>query len=80
MDEMNEKKDVLAGLLEKVQDDSPADLPTPSSDEQTPKLKETDELLDMSEDCDFDDFQVVRREFFAHLKEPSITFNECDIL
>ena len=77
MDEMNEKKDVLAGLLEKVQGDSPADLPTPTSDEQTPKLKETDELLDMSEDFDFDDFQVVRREFFAHLKEPSITFNEC---
>ena len=47
MDEMNEKQDILAGLLQKVQDDSTTDLPTPTSDEQTPKLKETDELLDV---------------------------------
>ena len=28
---------------------------------------------------DFDDYQVVRREFFAHIKEPSVTFNECKL-
>ena len=35
------------------------------------------ELLEMNEDFNFDDFQVVRREFFAHLHEPSVTFNNC---
>ena len=42
-----------------------------------PRLAENDELLEMNEDFDFDDFQVVRREFFAHLHEPSVTFNNC---
>jgi len=35
----------------------------------------SDEILDMGEDFSLDDFQVVRREFFAHLHEPSICFN-----
>ena len=42
-----------------------------------PRLEENDELLEMNEDFNFDDFQVVRREFFAHLHEPSVTFNNC---
>lgn len=42
-----------------------------------PSLREDDELLDMGEDFNFDDFQVVRREFFAHLHEPSVSFNNC---
>lgn len=77
MEEMKDKQEILAGLLQKVQDDTTTPLPVPATDEQTPQLKGTDELFDMSEDFDFDDFQVVRREFFAHIKEPSITFNEC---
>lgn len=46
---------------------------------QKPSLSEDDEVLEMGEDFDFGDFQVVRREFFAHLREPSITFNRCRI-
>lgn len=42
-----------------------------------PSLREDDELLNMGEDFNFDDFQVVRREFFAHLHEPSVSFNNC---
>ena len=42
-----------------------------------PILRENDELFDMGEDFNFDDFQVVRREFFAHLHEPSVSFNNC---
>ena len=42
-----------------------------------PTLREDDELLDVGADFDFDDFQVVRREFFAHLHEPSVSFNNC---
>ncbi len=38
---------------------------------------EEDDVLELGEDFDFDGFQVVRREFFAHLREPSCTFNNC---
>lgn len=41
-----------------------------------PKLEADDDLLEMGEDFDFSSFQVVRREFFAHLREPSVTFND----
>lgn len=44
--------------------------------EVKPVLSEGDEILDMGDDFDFGDFQVVRREFFAHLREPSISFNK----
>lgn len=47
--------------------------------EVKPVLSEGDEIIDMGEDFDFGDFQVVRREFFAHLREPSISFNNCRI-
>ena len=46
---------------------------------QEPSLAKDDEILDMSGGFDFDDYQVVRREFFAHIKEPSVTFNECKL-
>lgn len=38
---------------------------------------EADEVIELGEDFDFAGFQVVRREFFAHLREPSCTFNNC---
>ena len=34
-----------------------------------------DEIVDLGDDFDFEGFQVVRREFFAHTYEPSVTFN-----
>lgn len=42
-----------------------------------PTISKSDELLDMNDDFDINDFQVVRKEFFAHLREPSVTFNDC---
>ncbi|MCH5186218.1 MAG: hypothetical protein J1F64_08870 [Oscillospiraceae bacterium] len=45
----------------------------------TPYLSDEDEVLEMGDDFDFSDFQVVRREFFANLREPSLTFNQCRI-
>lgn len=42
-----------------------------------PRLEKGDEIIDMGDDFDFDGFQVVRREFFAHLSEPAVTFNNC---
>ena len=44
---------------------------------QAPDLGPNDEVLEMGEDFNFDEFQVVRREFFAHMREPSISFNNC---
>ena len=40
-----------------------------------PVLNDEEELLEMNEEFCLDDFQVVRREFFAHLREPAVTFN-----
>lgn len=48
-----------------------------TEDELKPSLSPDDILFDMGEDYDFDDFEVVRREFFAHLSEPAIVFNDC---
>ena len=42
-----------------------------------PVLNKDDEVLVLYDGFDFDGFQVVRREFFAHLSEPSVTFNNC---
>lgn len=36
-----------------------------------------EDVLELGDDFDFEGFQVVRREFFAHLREPSATFNKC---
>ena len=42
-----------------------------------PVIGKDEVCVDMSESLDFGGFQVVRREFFAHIHEPSITFNSC---
>lgn len=41
-----------------------------------PTLAEGDEVLELGASFDLDSFQVVRREFFAHLSEPALTFND----
>ena len=38
-----------------------------------------DEDIEECLDFSYDGFQVVRREFFAHIFEPSITFNNCKV-
>lgn len=38
-------------------------------------LDKGDEIWELNAAFDFDGFQVVRREFFAHISEPSISFN-----
>lgn len=40
-----------------------------------PVLKDEEELIEMSTDFNLEEFQVVRREFFAHIREPAVTFN-----
>ena len=47
-----------------------------SQDAFAPVLGQDDELIDLGDSPVFDDFQVVRRKFFAHTYEPSITFSK----
>lgn len=42
-----------------------------------PSLQSGDEVIDMTQEEALDGYQVVRREYFAHLREPSIVFNNC---
>lgn len=48
---------------------------SPVPQAQSPSLNKDDEILEADESFDLDSFQVVRREFFAHLREPSVTFS-----
>ena len=41
----------------------------------SPANSSSDEVLEMAGDFNYDGYQVVRREFFAHINEPSVTFN-----
>jgi len=63
-------------IMEELSKENETALPTATNPVQEPKLKNTDELVEM-ESFNFEDYQVVRREFFAHINEPSITFNLC---
>ena len=57
---------------------SEADLLHPEKPvEPAPSAPQEDEILELGENFDFDGFQVVRREFFAHTYEPSVSFNNC---
>ncbi len=52
-----------------------------STDEQTTLFEQEDSLslgseMEIDDDFSFDGFQVVRGEFFAHMKEPSISFSK----
>lgn len=48
---------------------------------QLPNYSEEMENADIIEESDFsfDGYQVVRSEFFAHISEPSISFNNCKV-
>ena len=49
--------------------------PADSELHKIPVLKDEEELIEMSMDFNLEEFQVVRREFFAHIREPAVTFN-----
>ena len=54
-------------------------IPKANDKVQQPHLTKIDEIVEI-EDFDFSNYQVVRREFFSHLREPSIIFNHCQLL
>ena len=55
-----------------------ANLPADSEDMLT-IVPVTDEPVEVDDTFSLDKFQVVRREFFSHISEPSITFNNYKI-
>lgn len=42
-----------------------------------PVLEPEEVILEMGDSFDLEGFQIVRKEFFAHLREPSVSFNNC---
>ena len=64
-------QDLQSGIVADETTASTEDAPTPMTiDEMAPG-----DVIELSDDFDFEGYQVVRREFFAHTFEPSITFN-----
>lgn len=71
-------RQVLQDLLKGVEESAAQDN-DPAQEEVAVEASNPDdeEILELGDDFDFDGFQVVRREFFAHLREPSVSFNNC---
>lgn len=44
-----------------------------------PEVYQNGDELELGCDFNYEGFQVVRREFFAHINEPSITFCDCQV-
>lgn len=68
---------ILADLLKRVEQSASPAPPEEDIQEKPEIIVQDDEILELSDSFDFDGFQVVRREFFAHIKEPSVSFNNC---
>lgn len=51
--------------------------PSDSQTIQDPVLETPETILEFWKNINLDSFQVVRREFFAHMGEPAVTFNNC---
>ncbi len=49
----------------------------PAEPINVPVLEPEEVVLEMGDSFDLDGFQIVRKEFFAHLREPSVSFNNC---
>ncbi len=78
MDQKDMSKDPkLLELLAQVTDVPIEELLSPEADVKVPKIRIGDEIIVLDKNVDLNQFQVVRREFFAHLFEPAATFNEC---
>lgn len=76
---MNDKvnQQILSSLLKDVEEEATPTLMVKTSVKDAPAVEQEDEILEMANQFDLDGFQVVRREFFAHLREPSVSFNNC---
>lgn len=75
----DEKRQVLSALLKEVESPAEDDISQEPTEGEGGVLnaEQGEEVIELGDNFDFNGFQVVRREFFAHLREPSVTFNSC---
>ena len=59
---------ILADLLKRVEQSASPAPPEEDIQEKPEIIVQDDEILELGDSFDFDGFQVVRREFFAHIK------------
>ena len=70
----NEHRNTLDAMIKELdRKDEPEVIPAPETDASQ------EEIIELGEDFNFDGFQVVRREFFAHMNEPSVSFSGCKV-
>ena len=73
-----ERSAIISELLQRVEENS---VQTLIEDNITPvKGQESEDVLELGDNFSLDRFQVVRREFFAHLREPTVTFSNCKFI
>ena len=66
---------MLLSLEEEHTDSNPPAAQEPSVIVPLPESTCEDSILELDGEFNYDGYQVVRREFFAHINEPSVTFN-----
>ena len=75
----SQPQSVIAGMLQRLHEDAPESdgnfTLTEDKEPQGPAALSDGDVIELGKEFDYDGFQVVRREFFAHTNEPSITFN-----
>lgn len=79
---MNETKtnDLLFRIIEETKPQESVDVvgSTVADNDTVAEIRvneSREDYIEIDDEFDFDGFQVVRREFFAHLTDPSLTFN-----
>ena len=74
---------VLSGMLQRLQEtthEGEAEFVLKEDNETRGQVEAApDDAIELGTDFDYEGFQVVRREFFAHTNEPSITFNNYQV-
>lgn len=75
----NEHHDFINQMLAEAEKKGPDNAPNETDSTNVTSIDDQpeDEVLELGPNFDFEGFQVVRREFFAHINEPSVTFNNC---
>lgn len=71
---------ILAGMLQHLHEATPDSdtaftLREDMDEQSTGSTSVNGDVIDVGDEFDYEGYQVVRREFFAHTNEPSITFN-----
>lgn len=72
---LNEHQEVVTEMLKRLQDTTEAQAVDITLHPDISEDMPDGEVLELGRSFNYDGYQVVRREFFAHTNEPSITFN-----